>query len=140
MMERTQNKRRLRVWHVIAALVLGVAAMGGGCVALVFSLTRPVVIAGDTFMTAMKDGDFEAAYAMATPALREELGSPQQLEALFGARRPASWTWWNRQIQNQTGSVAGRVTYAGGGESQVVLFLLSVAGDWKVSGFRMNPQ
>jgi hypothetical protein len=134
------NKPRWRVWHVVALTVLAVTAMGGGCVALIFSLTRPVVTAGDTFMTALKDGDFETAYAMGTPALREELGSPQRLEELFGARRPVSWSWWNRQIQNQTGSVAGRVTYTGGGESEVVLFLLAVAGDWKVSGFRMNPQ
>ena len=139
-MDRTHNKRRLRVWHVIVLVVLACTAAGGGCVALIFSLTRPVVTAGDTFMTALKDGDFEAAYAMGTPELREELGSPQQLETLFGARRPESWSWWNRKIENQSGTVAGRVTYAGGGESEVTLFLLSVAGDWKVSGFRMNPQ
>jgi hypothetical protein len=139
-MERAAAKRRWRLWHIIAAAILGVAILAGGIVALAMSLTRPVVTASDTFMTALKDGDFHAAYAMGTPELRRELGSPERLGAMFVQARPATWSWSSRRIRNGAGSVSGSVAYSSGGESDVAIFLVAEGDDWKISGFRMNPR
>lgn len=135
-----EGKRRWKAWHIVAAVLLGATIAGGGVVALVFSLTRPVVTASDTFMTALKDGNFEAAYAMGTTPLQGELGSAQRLGAMFATVRPAAWSWSNRSIRNGAGTVSGSVTYTGGHQGTVIIFLLPEGDDWKISGFRMNPQ
>lgn len=43
-------------------------------------------------MAAVQGGDFDAAYAMGTPSLQEELGNVQRLSAMFANNRPLSWS------------------------------------------------
>lgn len=138
-MERAQAKRRWRLWHIVALALLGSAILGGGIVALVMSLTRPVVTASDSFMSALKQGDAEAAFGMGTPDLQRELGSSQRLGAIIAENRPVDWSWSSRRIRNGTGTVSGRVIYSGGGEGDVAIFLLPEGDGWRISGFRMSP-
>ena len=133
-------KRRFKKRYIILIALLGVLIVGGGIVALALNLTRPVVTASDGFMTALKDGDFEAAYAMGTPALQQELGSGQRIGELFAVARPVSWSWSSRSIRNGTGRVSGSVTYSTGSNGDVAIYLLPEGDVWKISGFRMNPQ
>lgn len=139
-MSRSGTRRRLRVWQIIALALFGTAIMGGGIFALVMTLTRPVVTASDAFMTALKDGDFESAFEMGTPELRAELGNADRLGAMFAATRPVSWSWSTRRIRNGTGSVSGSVVYGSGRDGDVAIFLLPEGDNWRISGFRMNPQ
>ena len=132
-------KRRFKKRYILIAL-LGVLIMGGGIVALVLNLTRPVVTASDGFMTALKDGNFEAAFAMGTPALQQELGSGKRIGEMFAVARPVSWSWSSRSIRNGSGRVSGSVTYSSGSNGDVAIYLLPEGGGWKISGFRMNPQ
>lgn len=138
--EASETKRRWKTWHIVAVALLGIAIAGGGIVALVFSLTRPVVTASDGFMTALKEGNFEAAYAMATTPLQTELGGAQRIGVMFATARPVTWSWASRSIRNGAGTVSGSVTYASGHQGTVIIFLLPEGDDWKISGFRMNPQ
>lgn len=133
-------KRRFKKRYIILIALLGVLIMGGGIVALVMSLTRPVVTASDTFMTALKDGNFDGAYAMGTPALQQELGSGKRIGEMFAVARPVSWSWSSRSIRNGSGHVSGSVTYSTGSNGDVAIFLLPEGDGWKISGFRMNPQ
>lgn len=139
-MAQAEAKRRWRLWRIIALASLSAAVMGGGIVMLVMSLTRPVVTASESFMTALKDGDFQSAYDMATPDLRRDLGSPERLGAMFVPHRPASWSWWSRRIRNGTGSVSGTLVYGGGQEGDVFISLLPDGDGWRIAGFRMSPQ
>lgn len=135
-----EPRRRWRVWHFIAIGVVGVGVLAGGIIALVLSLTQPVVTASDSFMTALKDGNFQAAYSMGTPDLRTELGSPERLGAMFARARPQAWSWSSRMIKNGTGTVSGTVTFSGGAESDGAIYLLPEGDDWRIAGFQMNPR
>ena len=134
------RKKRFKVWHIIVAVALVVVLFIAALIFFVFSLTRPVVSAGDAFMSALKSQNYEAAFALTTAQLQSELGAPKRLSGMFAAAQPAEWSWSSRQIRNGSGDVSGRVTYSTGTEGSVSLVLSSEGENWRVSGFRMDPR
>lgn len=139
-LDATAPKRRWRAWHFILIGLVAVAALGGAIVTLVFSLTGPVVEAADTFMGALRDGDFSRAYSQSAPALQRELGGPQGYGRGIGPYRPATWSWSQRSIRNGVGRVSGSVTYQDGGSGSVRLTLHQVDDRWRVEGYSFNRQ
>jgi hypothetical protein len=131
-------KRRWRVWHFILIGVVAVAALAAGIVILVFSLTGPVVAAADTFMGALRDGDYARAYSQSAPALQRELGDAQGYGRGIGPYRPASWSWSQRSIRNGTGRVSGSVTYQNGANGRVQLTMRQIDESWRVEGYSFN--
>lgn len=134
---RLRRRRNLRIaLIVVGSLALFVAVLAFG----VMTLTRPVVDAGDTFMTALKQGDFPRAYALAAPELQRELGSAQDLAKRAEPERPASWGWSSRSIRNATGRVSGGYTRLDGVPRRAELVMRKVDGEWRVTAFRLGPE
>jgi hypothetical protein len=134
-----QPRRGWKNWYLIPIGCLGLIALIAALVFFVFAVTRPVVDAGDSFMTALKAGDNTAAYALASPSLQRELGSAENLGKMAGTYRPSTWSWSGRHIENGTGRVEGTVTFADGRSGHVRIVLLQSGGGWKVSAFQLNP-
>jgi len=129
---------RWRPWHFVLIGLLAVAAFVGVLVWGVMRITGPVVAGGDAFMTELRDGRFERAYALATPALQRELGRAEDLSGRVGLYRPLEWSWSHRSIRNGIGQVAGSAEFAGG-SGRAELELHQVGGEWRVAAFRFRP-
>lgn len=136
----TAPKRRWRTWHFILIGLVAVAALAAAIVTLVFSLTRPVVEAADTFMGALRDGDYSRAFSQSAPALQRELGGAEGYGRGIGPYRPATWSWSQRSIRNGIGRVSGSVTYQNGTSGTVRLTMHQVDDSWRVEGYSFNPQ
>ena len=132
--------RRRRNLRIVLAIVASVALFVAVLWFSVSALTRPVVDAGDNFMAALKQGDFPRAYALATPELQRELGSPDDFAGLAGRGRPADWGWSSRSIRNSTGRVSGAYTALDGRRGRAELVLRKVDGAWRITAFRFSPE
>jgi hypothetical protein len=137
-LDTTAPKRRWRAWHFILIGVLAVAALAAAIFTLVFSLTGPVVAAADSFMGALRDGDYSRAFSQSAPALQRELGDAQGYARGIGRYRPASWSWSQRSIRNGVGRVSGSVTYRNGANGSVQLTMSQIDDRWRVEGYSFN--
>lgn len=137
-LDTTLPRRRWRVWHFILIGVVAVAALAVAIFTLVFSLTAPVVAAADTFMGALRDGDYSRAFSQSAPALQRELGDAQGYGRGIGPYRPASWSWAQRSIRNGIGRVSGSVAYRNGANGSVRLTMRQIDDNWRVEGYSFN--
>jgi hypothetical protein len=130
--------RRWKVWHFILIGLGALALLGAVLYFILSSVLTPIVASGDEFMTALKNGDYERARSLTTPALREELGSAQQLAQTASGYRPDSWSWGQRRMRNGVGLLDGSTIYQGGRIGTVRLTLNEVDGQWRVASFSLN--
>ena len=130
--------RRLRTWHIILMVAGGLAILGGGLYAILSAVLGPMVESGDDFMRGLRDGRFDRAYALATPALRRELGGVAGLRRSIGAYRPAGWSWSHRSVRNGIGWLEGGVSYDGGRSGRARIRLLQVDGQWRVEAYSLD--
>lgn len=130
---------RWRPWHFVVLGIAGVGIFFGGLTLLVSSLTAPVVAGGDAFMTALRDGQFERAHALATPRLQQELGSAAAFADRVGPFRPREWRWSHRALRNGVGALGGSAEFADG-PGRVQIELHKVGGEWRVAAFRFQPE
>jgi uncharacterized protein DUF4864 len=137
-LDTTAPKRRWRAWHFILIGLVAVVALAAGIFTLVFSLTGPVVAAADTFMGALRDGDYGRAFSQSAPALQRELGDAQGYGRGIGPYRPATWSWSQRSIRNGVGRVSGSVTYQNGANGTVQLTMTQIDDSWRVEGYSFN--
>ncbi len=107
--------RRRSPWLIIGGIVLGLVLLCGIGAALLFSTvinaTQPMANGGEAFMTAIRDGDYNKAYSLCTPALQQELKSADDLKAAMGAKQPTSWSFTSRAINNGQGTLSGTTQY-----------------------------
>ena len=96
-------------------------------------------------MTALKDGDFPAAYALCMAELQSELGTVDDLSAMIdgNSARPKEWSFssWNVSTdanQNTTAKVEGTVTYQDDRTGAVTLELIKVGDEWQVMSFNLT--
>ena len=136
------KSRRFRLSWGLVGLVLGIVALGAVMAFLIFTLvsalTQPVVTAGDSFMSALKTGDYVQAYSLCTPDLQKELGGASQIATLLQNRQPIQWNWSSRSIRNGVGRVDGSFTDAGGKVGAVHLVFSQVGDNWKITSFRLD--
>ena len=130
--------QRIRPWHIILIVIGGFAAFGLLLYFILSTALGPLVESGDRFMTALRDGNFQQAHTLATPALQREVGDPQRWGATIGRYQPGEWSWSQRSIRNGIGQLEGSVTYRGGNDGRVRLELHQVDGQWRVAGYRLN--
>jgi hypothetical protein len=115
-------------------LALGVGGIVGG----VLSLTQPVADAGDAYMSALRDSDFNKAFSLSSQSLQQEAGNAQGLQTALAAKQPQSWTFTSRNINNNQGTLSGNATYKDGSTGTVDLVLVKEGNDWKVAGISMK--
>ncbi|MBM3129545.1 MAG: hypothetical protein FJ009_13080 [Chloroflexi bacterium] len=110
--------------------------------ALGIGATQPAATAGENFMTALKNGDYNQAYGLCSPALQRELGNAGGLGTRIrnGKVEPTAWSFSSRNISNDTGELTGTVTFTGNREGTVRLVLAQVGGEWKISGFNLREK
>ena len=104
----------------------------------VMNATQPVVNAGEAYLTALRDGDYTRAYDLSAPALQQEAGDVEGLQAALGERQLASWSFTSRSINNNQGNLSGTTTYTDGETGTVDMALMQVGNDWKVTGISLR--
>jgi len=125
----------------ISALLLALVLSGCGAVQGLQEATQ----SGTHFVNAIKDGQFEAAYAMFHPELQHEVGAADDLQKMIedNQARPKEWGFTSTNVkvdenQNQIATLEGSVTYEDGRKGAVTLELLKVGDDWKVTRFNFS--
>lgn len=129
--------RRFGPGKIIAIVLAALAIFGVTLFFILKTALGPLVDAGDSFMGALRDGDYEQARTLAAPELQRMLGI-QELTATGTAYRPSTWSWSQRSDRNGTGYLSGSVTYRAGNEGTAELRLTKVDGAWRVTAFRFN--
>lgn len=134
-----QPRGGFKAWYLVPIGCVGILALIGVFVFFIFAATRPVADTGDRFMNALKAGDNQAAYALATSSLQQELGSAEELGKVTQQLRPSEWSWSSRNINNDMGQVEGSVTFSDGRSGHARVTLQRSGSEWKVAGFNLNP-
>ena len=114
------------------ALVLILAGVIGGGV---WFMTGAVVEAVRAQIADIKRGDIDAAYARMSEDYRSRVARDEfaALVARPSLMQNTDSTFTNRNVQNDTGTVAG--TLSGGGVTEAVTYsLIKEGGEWKISG------
>jgi hypothetical protein len=127
---------------LVGLAIVSCVIFAGGLFATIMGATQPVVDASDSFLNALKDGNYERAYALSSPSLQQELQNPQGFQRILGINRLPlkSWTYTNRSINNQQGQVVGNGELDDGRTVAITLQLVQTGGEWKVSSFNFRTQ
>lgn len=138
------NRTVLIVAGVLAGICLCVCVIGGaffaitgGGLAALFGAVAAPATAGGQFLTAVKNGDFDAAYDLMDPGLQADFGSPDALaEQLAGdGVLVEDYSITNTQLDNNAATLAGVLVLEDGGRTDFELELNNRDGVWRVTEF-----
>jgi hypothetical protein len=113
---------------IMSTLVIFVAIALAGCQKL-----GNISDTGNQFMTALKNQDYAASYALLTPDLQSELGGQDGWKTFAEPRNFEEWKVTNTQFENDQGQVDGEATL-GNEIYNFNLVMQNVSDSWKVSG------
>jgi len=140
-MEQPRKKSRL-------GLIIGIAAgVFLVCVAAVLLLvfvvlraTGPAYDAAESFMTALKDKDYPAAYDLCTRSLQQEVEGVQNFRRAIESNKanPVSWNFTSRSVNNDQAVISGDGVFTAGRQADIEVDLQKVDGAWKVYRFEFN--
>jgi hypothetical protein len=125
---------------VFAVLLLISAAVFCGPLGCAAAQPRSeIAVAADGFMTALKAGDYEAAFAMLHTGLRSELGDQAGLRQTVeqAGCRPLTWEFTDAaadpsEAHMPVGTITGTVAYSSQRQGTVVLYMVRLDGRWQV--------
>ena len=95
-----------------------------------FSTVRDL---GNSFMTALRDGDHAASYNMLAPALQQEIGDMNAWVAFAAPRNFSDWSFSSTSVDNGEGQMDGEATFTDG-EYNIALVFGKYGDDWKLTG------
>jgi hypothetical protein len=124
---------------LVAAAAVGCALLIVGVALLVPMVANQIQGLGDqanAFMTAIQDGDVDAAYGMLNSEARERIRSGSFREQMSGVGL-VDWTFNQFSIQNERGHVGGEADFPNGRVS-IALQLRLQDGVWQVSGYDLG--
>ncbi|MCW1966671.1 MAG: hypothetical protein KIH69_000960 [Anaerolineae bacterium] len=130
-------------------ILIGLGVAVGACilfVALTFGgamlLTSGPADAGNSFMTALTQGDYDKAWGDCHPALKEKIGGVQKLKDIVegGNAKPVSFSISSRNVNNDEGKLEGTATLSGNRQANLVVELAKSGNDWKVIGFNIKAK
>lgn len=125
---------------VMAAIVISVVmcvGIAGAVVVLVFKLLEPVSEAGNEFMNAIRDGDYQDVYALVDDRLKSVVEDTTRLESIvleYDAQ-PESWNFNSQSIKNNFGEIEGTVTLEDGRTTPLLIQFVQLDGVWRVTYF-----
>ena len=124
----------------MCVIIAGVLAVTGGSVLAIFNAAKPMTDAGDKFMTALRDGNYDAAYKLMDTSLQRKYGSSAKLKQAIETDRlqPTAWSFHSTNINNDTVSLSGDATMKAGAGS-VSLDMRKVGETWLVTDFELSP-
>jgi hypothetical protein len=115
---------------------------GVGIGGLVIGEVRPMTQAGDAFLTAVSEGDYEQAYNLCSNSLQQELGSATGLKQIIERENrdyiPINWRFESMSMRSSDGETRGRVTYEDGARGTVELTYVNSRDAWLVSSFSFD--
>ena len=124
-------------WGIVLALIAIIATLAilGGALD-----TWEVVKAGDRFMEALKDGDYDAALDACSPALQSYLGGAEELKRTIVDEklRPSDWRFDSRTQAGDQGALAGTVTMVNDVRGTVTLELRRFGGEGRIVHFELS--
>ena len=135
----TGNKQWMR-FLIVSALLALLFASGCGAV----DAGKDLADQGNAFMTALKEGNFQAAYDQMTPELQQEIGGVADLQSMIvdNAATPSDWSFSGVNMSTEegvnTGTLDGSVDYADGKTGTVNLEYVQQDGAWKMLSFSLN--
>ena len=129
-----------KAWTWIVVGVVGAAAMAGGIVILVFSLTSGVVEGAESFLMMVGRGQYEEAYRAASPEFRanQDLNAFKATMQRVGLDKYDSASWSSRRIRNSAGTVVGSARTVDGKRIPLRVFLVRGEKGWIVTGMRIG--
>jgi len=134
------NTRSVFACTLIVCLGLGLVTSACGAVESVQAFRQ----AGLDFMTALKEGNYDGAYAQFAPELQQEVGDAGALRSMIedNQAQPAEWSFTSFETSTkegqQTAKLEGNVTYQDGRQGAVTLELLKVGEEWKLTSFNLT--
>ena len=133
-----------RILMIVGGLVLLCVLFFAFTFGVAWVATSGVADAGNAFMTALQNNDMDAAYALFTPALKEEV-STEQLNEMFASNvfegdSLDSWSFNSRNIENNIGQVSGTATVGARTFIVALAFIKSSEGEWLINAFDFTPQ
>ena len=130
----------LAVLCCIAVIVI-LLVTGGGAFAL-FNTLKPVSDAGDSFMGALRDSNYKAAYEICSPALQKELGTSENLRKMIEENnvKPVKWNFNSTDMKNENGELKGTVTLTENRAGSVHIYLVKTPNGWKIKSFNINEE
>lgn len=142
-----QNKN---LWIILLVVVGGlllccaligvfVLVTGGTAVGAALGLTQPAVDAGNAFMQALKDENYEQAFDLCASNIQEELGSAEGLQEFIeiADRQPEEWKFTSRNVENDVADLSGPATFRFG-KATLTLQLTKIDDAWKVNTFGID--
>lgn len=134
----TRNKIVMGCGTLLLLLALCLIVAGGSALVL----TGGVTDAGNAFMSALRDGDYDTAYTLASPTLQADLGSADALQGGIerGQVIPTDWSFSSRNRNNNEGDLSGSVTFASGSDGRVALRLVRIDSEWRVEAIDLEVE
>ncbi len=123
---------------IVVALLLVCGGGGFLLFTVVINATQPVVDAGEVYLTALRDGDYNKAFNLSSQSLQQQVGNAQGLQTALSSKPVASWSITSRSINNGQGALSGTTTYKNGETGTVDMVLNKVGNNWKVSGVSLK--
>lgn len=129
--------RKLLITTILLALTL--TACGAIEAAQAFTKT------GNDFMSALRDGEYDTAYALMHPDLQQEVGTVTDLQGMMedNAAQPKDWSFSSVNAttnadQVTTATMEGSVNYQDGKSGVVTLELVQDGETWTIISFNLN--
>ena len=133
--------KKSSAWKWVVGLLLVFLLLVGGCSFLVWRLASGPIDAGNEFLAELQQGDIDGALALSDPLC---FGSEGQglLEETFAGVEIESYRLTSTNVSyesgSQRGTTSGTITFAGGDERDISLFLVEREG-WLVCGYDIGP-
>lgn len=124
----------LGIGITILAIVIVCGGGAGLFIWFIYNLLAAPREAGNEFMQAVADQQYDTAYAMLTPAYQTRLENASGLAAIFIEAPPATWDFSSTTINNSVGSVTGTLTDTDGEIYTLTLSLLEINEEWHIDG------
>lgn len=122
-----------RIAIVLVAAILLVMSLSA-CGAI-----KGVSDVGESFMVALRDGDFDTSWELLTTDLQTEIGDKATWTESFSLYNFSDWSFSNTQIENDVAQMDGEATL-GQDTFTVVLVFDKVGEAWLVSGINFTLQ
>ena len=126
---------------ITGAVILGIlcAVIAAAIVFLPALLGKPVTDASSSFIQALKNQDYAAAYSMGDPTFQQQYRTAAGLQSQFNGFVPTSWTIDSFSVQNNQGTATASVTLTTNQKFKLTFALQNINGAWKISSFNIAP-
>ncbi len=136
------RKTILIVAGAIVALLVVCGVIAVVIIGLGLGATQPAATVGDSFMGALRDGNYAKAFELCSEDLQKELDSAASLETRIkdGNVEVVDWHLTSRSVTNDQAELSGDVTFTGDRTGTVSLVAQKIGSDWRIAGFHLKEE